>query len=176
MKGIHPRERKSNRFSKKLNNEMVQIMGGSPVLQIDHVEVFVPDRHAAADWYERTLGLCVVPEYQHWATNPNGPLMISSDGGSTKLALFAGQPQAGQTITGWVLVAFRVDSIGFMEFIERLQDLRITDSSGRAVTCESVSNHKQSYSVYFCDPYGNGLELTTYEYESTRKRLAEPRT
>ena len=31
------------------------------VLQIDHVELFVPDRYEAARWYERTLGL---PEVQ----------------------------------------------------------------------------------------------------------------
>ena len=32
------------------------------VLQIDHVELFVPDRYEAARWYERTLGLQVVPD------------------------------------------------------------------------------------------------------------------
>ena len=61
------------------------------VLQIDHVELFVPDRYEAARWYERTLGLQVVPECEPWAVD-GGPLMISSDGGSTKLALFEGQP------------------------------------------------------------------------------------
>ena len=30
------------------------------VLQIDHVELFVPDRQEAADWYCRVLGLQVV--------------------------------------------------------------------------------------------------------------------
>ena len=29
------------------------------VLQIDHVELFVPDRHEAAGWYQRILGLDV---------------------------------------------------------------------------------------------------------------------
>ena len=60
------------------------------VLQIDHVELFVPDRREAADWYQRILGLEVVPEYQEWAAVPGGPLMISSDDGNTKLALFEG--------------------------------------------------------------------------------------
>ena len=63
------------------------------VLQIDHVELFVPDRYEAARWYEHTLGLQVVPECEPWAAG-GGPLMISSDGGSTKLALFEGQPAA----------------------------------------------------------------------------------
>ncbi len=64
------------------------------VLQIDHVELFVPDRHEAAGWYQRVLGLAVLPEYQEWATDQGGPLMISSDDGNTKLALFEGQPQS----------------------------------------------------------------------------------
>ena len=56
--------------------------------QVDHVELFVPDRKEAARWYGRVLGLVVVPEYESWAQDVQGPLMISSDGGSTKLALF----------------------------------------------------------------------------------------
>ena len=59
------------------------------VLQIDHVELFVPDRYEAARWYEHALGLQVVPGCEPWAAG-GGPLMISSDGGSTKLALFEG--------------------------------------------------------------------------------------
>lgn len=47
------------------------------VLQIDHVELFVPDRQAAAAWYERVLGLVPVPKATQWAEDPEGPLMIS---------------------------------------------------------------------------------------------------
>ena len=60
------------------------------MLQIDHVELFVPDRYEAARWYERVLGLRVVPEFEPWATG-GGPLMISTDEGNTKLALFEGR-------------------------------------------------------------------------------------
>ena len=77
------------------------------VLQIDHVELFVPDRYEAADWYKRTLGLDIVPGYEQWAADPRGPLMISSDDGSTKLALFEGQPQESGSMSGWHLVACR---------------------------------------------------------------------
>ena len=55
------------------------------VSQIDHVELFVPDRDEAAKWYEEVLGLTVLPGYEDWAKDPHGPLMISSDDGSTKL-------------------------------------------------------------------------------------------
>jgi hypothetical protein len=62
-------------------------------MQIDHVELFVRDRHDAAHWYRDVLGLEVVDGYQEWADDPRGPLMISSDGGTTKLALFIRRPQ-----------------------------------------------------------------------------------
>ena len=40
------------------------------VAQIDHVEFFVPDRYEAATWYQRVLGLEVLPDYGHWSDNP----------------------------------------------------------------------------------------------------------
>jgi len=52
--------------------------------QIDHVELFVPDRREAARWYERTLGLAVLSQYEDWAEDPHGPLMISSDARSLR--------------------------------------------------------------------------------------------
>ena len=58
--------------------------------QIDHVELFVPDRHQAAEWYRSVLGLERLSQYEHWADDPRGPLMISSDAGHTKVALFQG--------------------------------------------------------------------------------------
>ena len=56
------------------------------VQQIDHVEVFVPDRGAAAKWYSEVFGLEILGDFGDWAKAPGGPLMLSSDGGS-KLAL-----------------------------------------------------------------------------------------
>lgn len=141
------------------------------VLQIDHVELFVPDRHEAADWYQRVLGLEVVREYQEWATDRGGPLMISSDSGSTKLALFEGQPQASKPTAGFHRVAFRVSAVDFIEFLRRLADLPLKDHQDRRVTSHSVVDHQKAYSVYFSDPYGHRLEVTTYEYEATRAAL-----
>jgi len=127
------------------------------VLQIDHVELFVPDRYEAARWYEHTLGLQVVPECEPWAAG-GGPLMISSDGGSTKLALFEGQPAAGTQTTAFRRVAFRVTASGFEEFIKRMPELGLSTS---------VVDHQQAYSIYFDDPYGHQLEVTTYDYDDT---------
>ena len=53
--------------------------------QLDHVELFVPNRHEAAAWYRRVLGLEILSEYEFWAADPRVPLMVSSDAGNTKL-------------------------------------------------------------------------------------------
>jgi catechol 2,3-dioxygenase-like lactoylglutathione lyase family enzyme len=132
------------------------------VLQIDHVELFVPDRYDAAKWYERVLGLQIVPECEPWAVG-GGPLMISSDGGSTKLALFEGQPAASGPTAAFRRVAFRVTATDFAEFLRRNPDL---------VTKDAVVDHQQAYSIYFNDPSGHQLEVTTYEYDVTSALLA----
>jgi catechol 2,3-dioxygenase-like lactoylglutathione lyase family enzyme len=151
------------------------MMAGFRVLQIDHVELFVPDRHEAADWYQRILGLKVVPDYQEWAAAPGGPLMISSDDGNTKLALFDGQPPRSRPTVGFHRVAFRVTAGGFMDLLQRLKDLRLKDQMGDPVTSDAVVDHHKAYSIYFSDPYGHQLEVTTYEYEATRAALSEVR-
>lgn len=140
-------------------------------MQIDHVELFVPDRLEAARWYERILGLQVVSEYQEWAADQGGPLMISSDDGNTKLALFEGQPQASRPTAGFHRVAFRVNAHDFMDFLQRLTDRPLKDHRDRPVTSDSVVDHEKAYSIYFTDPYGHRLEVTTYEYEATRAAL-----
>ncbi len=140
--------------------------------QVDHVEVFVPDRYQAAAWYERVLGLKIVTDFEHWAEHPRGPLMISSDSGSTKLALFTGDPQeAGRPSAGWHLVAFRVDADGFAAFLEHINGLGLVDHNGNNVSRDLVVDHGQAYSIYFNDPYGHRLEITTYDYARVKAAL-----
>ena len=139
--------------------------------QIDHVELFVPDRHQAAEWYRRVLGLKVVPEYEQWAEDSQGPLMISSDGGSTKLALFQGVPQGSRGTAGFHLVAFRVGAVEFGSFLDRLPDLDLINHRGQRVTADLAVDHLAAYSIYFSDPFGHRLELTTYQYEQAKAIL-----
>ena len=140
------------------------------VLQVDHVELFVPDRYEAARWYERVLGLRIVPECEMWATG-GGPLMISSDEGSTKLALFEGSPDAASQTAAFRRVAFRVTADGFSEFLRRLPELDLLDSHKRPVVRDSVVDHQQAYSIYFTDPWTHQLEVTTYEYDELSAQL-----
>jgi catechol 2,3-dioxygenase-like lactoylglutathione lyase family enzyme len=144
----------------------------SRVLQIDHVELFVPDRYEAARWYERVLGLRIVPEFERWAAD-GGPLMISPDEGSTKLALFEGSPAPATARTAaFHRVAFRVTADGFNEFLNRLPEFQLTDAKHQPVTRASVVDHQKAYSIYFSDPYGHLLEVTTYDYAATTLALS----
>jgi catechol 2,3-dioxygenase-like lactoylglutathione lyase family enzyme len=146
-------------------------MESARMFHIDHVELFVPDRYAAADWYQRVLGLQILEDYRHWAADPGGPLMISADDGGTKLALFEGQPQESRPTSGFHRVAFRVDATSFAQFLRRLEELQLRDQRGRPLTVDAVVDHQKAYSIYFSDPYGHRLEVTTYDYESARAAL-----
>ena len=142
------------------------------VRQIDHVELLVPDRSAAADWYRQIFGLKPVAEHKDWAT-PEGPLMISSDGGNTMLALFEGEPESSQQAAGFHRVAFRVDGSGFMRFLDRLEEHPVFDDRGEQVTARNIRDHDKAYSIYFCDPWGHRYELTTYDYGEISARYRQ---
>jgi len=141
------------------------------VERIDHVELFVPDRYEAAAWYERTLGLRIVHEYESWADDPGGPLMIATSSGGSKLALFEGTPQAGRAPDGFHRVAFSVTGPGFLRFLDGIAELSLTDHENRPVTTTSVVDHNLSFSIYFSDPFGHRLELTSYDHKAIRAAL-----
>lgn len=135
-----------------------------PRLTLDHVELYVPDRRAAASWYAKVLGCELVAGTDAWAEDANGPLMISPDGGRTKLALFTGEPQGARQTAGFHRVAFRVSASAFLAFTARMADLGLEEAGGAA----RVIDHGGAWSVYFSDPYGHRLEVTTYEVEPVR--------
>jgi catechol 2,3-dioxygenase-like lactoylglutathione lyase family enzyme len=141
--------------------------------QIDHVEIFVPDRYQAASWYREVLGLEILEDYEHWAEDPRGPLMISCDGGDTKVALFTGEPQGDHPLAGLRLLAFRVDAEGMTAFIEQARRHGVRDANGHPMSADSIVDHDQAFSVYFSDPHGNRLEVTTYDHRELRKLLDE---
>jgi catechol 2,3-dioxygenase-like lactoylglutathione lyase family enzyme len=146
-------------------------MSSFQVEQIDHVELFVPDRYTAARWYEQALGLRILKEHEHWA-GPGGPLMISSNGGGTMLALFEGQPRGSWPTAGHHRVAFRVSGAGFLQFLEHVREIPVHSESGEPVSHLPPVDHGKAFSVYFCDPYGNRFEVTSYEYQHIKSGLS----
>jgi catechol 2,3-dioxygenase len=136
------------------------------VTQIDHVELEVPDRYAAARWYQAVLGFEICREFEPWAEARRGPLMISSDRGETKLALFEGQSQGLERPIGIRRIAFRIGGDDFFRLIEELDALKGEDAVNRS----QIADHGKSFSVYFSDPYGNQLEVTTYDYDVVARR------
>jgi catechol 2,3-dioxygenase-like lactoylglutathione lyase family enzyme len=134
-------------------------------MRIDHIELFVPDQRQAAEWYARVLGFGVIQEYVHWAEE-GGPLMITNDGGQTMLALFEGPPQADSDVVGFRRVAFRVDSNDFTKYLASSADW-----CQPPLTNGAVVDHDKSFSVYFPDPYGNLLEVTSYDYAGLASAL-----
>ncbi len=133
------------------------------VHHIDHVELVVPDPYAAAGWHAAVFGLQILEEYERWAAE-GGPLMISSDNGTTLLALFRGRPETQSNVANFRRVAFRVDGPGFVHFLQRLADVAVYQD-GRRVSPQDVVDHDLSWSIYFHDPDGYRYEVTTYDYE-----------
>ena len=139
---------------------------------IDHVELFVPDQYEAAKWYTDVLGLEILPQFEFWAEN-GGPLMLSSDGGATKIALFQGEPRGMRKTAGHHRVAFITNGENFITFLHRLEKLTIYDDNGNQVESWDISDHQKSFTIYFCDPYGNRYEITSYDYHYISDKLPE---
>lgn len=134
------------------------------VSQIDHVEVNVPDRYAAADWYRRVFGLEIMREHEDWADDPNGPLMISSDSGNTKIALFKGTPQGDADEIGQICVAFRVSGADFLAMLDHIRGFDLK-RRGQPISDHPAKDHGKAWSVTFDDPWSNAYEITTYDYD-----------
>ena len=142
----------------------------STISGIDHVELYVTDWDNAASWYERVLGLTPDTSFEEWWGSESGPLVLSVDE-TTKLALFERESATRGAKVSPHRVAFQTDVDGFLSFIDRLERLELTDRDGDRVTPEDVVDHDLSYSLYFTDPDGNCLELTTNDYDAVSTRI-----
>ena len=120
---------------------------------LDHVAIEVenPDRSAA--WYVKTLGF----ERRYQGVWGDIPIFVCA--GSTGLAIFpkatpagGGDHRGGRP--GLRHVAFRADRA---EFARARQEL---EAQGIAT---EFSDHDISHSIYFSDPDGFHLEITTYD-------------
>lgn len=120
---------------------------------IDHVALAVRDVAAAARWYQEVLGL----ERRYAEVWGDFPAVVCA--GATCLALFPvgtdrPLPPPPRGTLAVRHVAFRVDRENFARAQATLR------ARGIAYAAE---DHAAALSVYFADPDGHQLEITTYE-------------
>jgi catechol 2,3-dioxygenase-like lactoylglutathione lyase family enzyme len=116
---------------------------------LDHVAISVTDQERSEGWYREVLGLERVYE-EAWG---DVPIMLVQ--GESGIALFPTRQGAdGEPAVRILHIAFRVDRANFEAAQEALGDREIPFR---------FSDHGVSHSIYFEDPDGHELELTTYE-------------
>lgn len=128
---------------------------------IDHVALAVRDVERAARWYIEVLGF----ERRHEGMWDGVPVFIGK--GTTALALFpvrekstsvtAVAPAKAASEGGgakMLHLAMRADR---KNFLAAQQELKRRDIDFE------FQDHEIAHSIYFCDPDGHKLEITTYE-------------
>lgn len=121
---------------------------------IDHIHIYAKDREIAADWYRSILGFAPVTAFSIWAEDPNGPLVIKDPLGKISLAIFSAIEEKPQSI------AFGATGAEYSAWKAHLSsmDIELTES-----------DHQISRSINFDDPFGNKLEITTYDVATSKR-------
>ena len=122
---------------------------------IDHVAMSVPDVERTAQWYIDVLGF----KRLHEGMWDGVPVFIGK--GRTALALFPAKSNSGSTSTDradirMLHLALRANRKNFLAAQEELKQ--------RGIKFE-FQDHEISHSIYFHDPDGHALEITTYELD-----------
>jgi catechol 2,3-dioxygenase-like lactoylglutathione lyase family enzyme len=122
---------------------------------LDHVALAVRDVERSADWYVDVLGF----ERRYHEMWKGVPVFVARD--KTAIALFpAGNDQANSARprqrNGMLHLAMRADR---KNFVAAQRDL-----TNRGIAFH-FRDHEISHSIYFRDPDGYEIEITTYELE-----------
>lgn len=120
---------------------------------IDHVAMRVRDVARSAAWYRDVLGL----ERRYESAWGDFPAVVGA--GTTSLALFPPALEPGQASAGPEVsirhIAFRVDRSAF-------------DQARAALAAHGITarfdDHGEAHSLYFDDPDGHQLDITTYDF------------
>lgn len=120
---------------------------------LDHLAISVADPAASAAWYAEVLGL----ERHHEEVWGGFPIFMLA--GSSGLAIFpqgspSPEPVRYDGVSEFRHLAFRVDRENF----ERAR----AELAARGIPTE-FEDHEISHSIYFDDPDGFHLEITTYD-------------
>ena len=120
---------------------------------LDHVALAVRDVERSADWYVGVLGF----ERRYQGMWGGVPVFVAR--GKTAIALFPARndhknPSPPRTRDGIVHLALRANRRNFIAAQRDLKKRRIAFH---------FQDHDISHSIYFQDPDGIELEITTYE-------------
>ena len=121
---------------------------------IDHIALTVRDIRASAQWYLDVLGL----ERQYAEAWDGPPLFVGK--GTTGLALF---PVEGEATKAPVRNAITMLHFAFRATRQNFEAAR-KELEKRGIEFH-FEDHGIAHSVYFPDPDGHRLEITTYETE-----------
>ena len=120
---------------------------------LDHVALGVQDVERSADWYVEVLGF----ERRYQGMWNGIPVFIGK--GKTAIALFPARnqsknPSTSRPTAGMLHLALRANRHNFLAAQRELEK--------RGIEFQ-FQDHEISHSIYFQDPDGIKLEITTYE-------------
>ena len=144
---------------------------GGPLVRtdrLDHVHLYVTDRPAAIDWYERVLGLVPYGEWREADPAPDHPVFLApATGGGHCISLFEGaRPEGGDRT-----VAFHAAGSAFLKFARALPTDDVVALNGSPLTAAAHHDYGMAITLNFLDPAGNHLELVTYDHDAVRAEL-----